>query len=117
PSWLVSALFDEGGRGFDPIPQAYGSEEFLGEGLLLLSALTSQNVAPTLLPAVGRRLMEPMAQLPHLASIGPLAADATRNGRVWRGGRGGCGGPPPGGSRPRGGRPPGGRAVLWGASA
>jgi len=28
--------------------------------------------------------MEPLAQLSHLASIGPLAADATRNGRVWR---------------------------------
>ena len=27
--------------------------------------------------------MEPLAQLTHLASLGPLATDTTRNGRVW----------------------------------
>jgi choline dehydrogenase-like flavoprotein len=34
-------------------------------------------------PSMGRRLMEPLAQLRHVAGVGPLAADATRNGRVW----------------------------------
>ncbi len=38
---------------------------------------------PSMVPAVGRRLMEPLAQIRHLAGVGPLAADATRNGRVW----------------------------------
>jgi choline dehydrogenase-like flavoprotein len=84
PSCILSALFDEEIRGFDYIPQAYASQEFLREGLLLLAAQGSQNVAATYFPVTGRRLMEPLSQLPHLASLGPLAADSTRNGRVWR---------------------------------
>jgi choline dehydrogenase-like flavoprotein len=84
PSCCVSALFEEEIRGFDYIPQGYASQEFLREGLLLLAAQPSQNVAAGLFPATGRRLMEPLAQLPHLATLGPLIADATRNGRVWR---------------------------------
>jgi glycine/D-amino acid oxidase-like deaminating enzyme len=83
PSCVVSALFDEEIRGFDYIPQGYASEEFLREGLLLLAAQPSQNVAATFFPTTGRRLMEALDQLPHLASLGPLAADSTRNGRVW----------------------------------
>jgi choline dehydrogenase-like flavoprotein len=84
PSCILSALFDEEIRGGDYIPQGYASEEFLREGLLLLAAQPSHNAAANLLPASGQRLMEPLAQLPHLASFGPLAADTTRNGRVWR---------------------------------
>ena len=37
----VMALFDEEIRGFDHIPQGYGSEQFLREGLLLLAAQAS----------------------------------------------------------------------------
>jgi GMC oxidoreductase/Gluconate 2-dehydrogenase subunit 3 len=84
PSCALSALFDEEIRGFDYIPQGYASQEFLREGLLLLAAQPSLNVAPTFFSATGRRLMQELSQLPHLASLGPLAADATRNGRVWR---------------------------------
>jgi choline dehydrogenase-like flavoprotein len=83
PSCLVSGLFDEEIRAYDHIPQAYGSEEFLREGLLLVAAGASQNALPSFFPAVGRRLMEPLAQLANLAALGPLAADTTRNGRVW----------------------------------
>lgn len=82
PSGIVSALFDEEIRGFDHIPQGYGSEEFLGEGLLLLAAQGAHNIMPTLFTSTGHRLMEPLSQLHHVASVGPLAADATRNGRV-----------------------------------
>jgi len=39
---------------------------------------------PTVFPMVGHRLMEPLAQLRHVAGVGPLTADATRNGRVWK---------------------------------
>ena len=39
---------------------------------------------PTVFPMVGHRLMEPLAQLRHFAGGGPLAADASRNGRVWK---------------------------------
>ncbi len=84
PSGVVSALFDEEIRGFDYIPQGVGSEEFLREGLLLLAAQASHNVAGTFFPGNGRRLMEPISQLSHLASLGPLALDATRNGRIFR---------------------------------
>ncbi len=82
PSCVVSALFDEEICGFDHIPQGYGSEEFLHEGLLLLAAQGTHNVMPSIFPSTGQRLMEPLAQLRHVASVGPLAADATRNGRV-----------------------------------
>jgi choline dehydrogenase-like flavoprotein len=84
PSAVVSALFDEEICGFDHIPQGYGSEQFLEEGLLLVAALASHNTIPPMFPLTGQRLMEPLAQLRHVAAIGPLVADATREGRVWR---------------------------------
>ena len=77
------ALFDEEIRGFEHIPQGYGSEQFLDEGLLLLAAQASHNSMPSMFPTVGHRLMEPLAQLRHAAGVGALAADATRSGRVW----------------------------------
>ncbi len=83
PSGVVMALFDEEIRAFDHIPQGYGSEEFLDEGLLLVAAQASHNAMPSMFPLIGRRLMEPLAQLRHATGVGPLAADATRNGRVW----------------------------------
>ncbi len=84
PSAVVNAIFDEEIRGYDHIPQGYGSEQFLDEGLLLVAAQAGHNTFPAMFPSVGRRLMEPLAQLAHVAGVGPLAADATRNGRVWR---------------------------------
>jgi choline dehydrogenase-like flavoprotein len=83
PSCGVMALFEQEMNGYDHIPQGYGSEHFLREGLLLVAAQASHNAMPSMVPAVGRRLMEPLAQIRHLAGVGPLAADATRNGRVW----------------------------------
>jgi choline dehydrogenase-like flavoprotein len=84
PSAVVNGLFDEEMRPFDHIPQGYGSEQFLEEGLLLVSAQGTHNVEPSMFPLVGHRLMEPLAQLRHVTGVGPLAADATRHGRVWR---------------------------------
>ncbi len=82
PSGVVSGLFDEEIRGFDHIPQGYGSEEFLREGLLLLAVQGAHNAMPSIFPSTGQRLMEPLAQLRHVAAVGPLAADSTRDGRV-----------------------------------
>ena len=65
PSAVVMALFDEEIRGFDHIPQGYGSEQFLEEGLLLVAAQASHNAMPSMFPSIGRRLMEPLAQLPR----------------------------------------------------
>ncbi|HET9156173.1 MAG TPA: GMC family oxidoreductase N-terminal domain-containing protein, partial [Myxococcaceae bacterium] len=84
PSAVVNALFDEEIRGFDHIPQGYGSEQFLEEGILLVAAQASHNALPSMFPLMGQRLMEPLAQLGHVAAMGPLVADATRVGRVWR---------------------------------
>jgi len=84
PSAVVNALFDEEIRGFDHIPQGYGSEQFLEEGILLVAALAGHNTIPPMFPLTGQRLMEPLAQLGHIAAMGPLVADATRVGRVWR---------------------------------
>jgi choline dehydrogenase-like flavoprotein len=84
PSALVNAIFDEDVCGFDHIPQGYGSEQFLEEGLLLVAAQASHNALPATFPSTGQRLMEPLAQLRHVAAVGPLVADATRKGRVWR---------------------------------
>ena len=84
PSAMVNGLFDEEIRGFDHIPQGYASEQFLEEGLLLVAAQGTHNVMPTVFPLTGHRLMEPLAQLRHVAGVGPLVADATRGGRVWR---------------------------------
>jgi choline dehydrogenase-like flavoprotein len=84
PSAVVTGIFDEEIRPYDYIPQGYGSEQFLDEGLLILAVQGTHNVMPTVFPMVGHRLMEPLAQLRHVAGVGPLAADATRNGRVWK---------------------------------
>ena len=84
PSAGVMALFDEEIRGFDHIPQGYGSEQFLDEGILMVAAQASHNAMPSMFPQIGHRLMEPVAQLRHAAGVGPLVADATRNGRVWK---------------------------------
>lgn len=84
PSAVVTGVFDEEIRPYDHIPQGYGSEQFLDEGLLILAVQGTHNVMPTVFPMVGHRLMEPLAQLRHVAGVGPLAADATRNGRVWK---------------------------------
>jgi len=83
PSAGVTALFDEEIRGFEHIPQGYGSEQFLDEGLLLVAAQASHNSMPSMFPTVGHQLMEPLAQLRHASGVGALAADATRGGRVW----------------------------------
>ncbi len=83
PSCGVMGLFEQEMHGYDHIPQGYGSEHFLRDGLLLLAAQATHNALPSMVPAIGRRLMEPVAQLRHLAGVGPLIADSTRNGRVW----------------------------------
>lgn len=83
PSCGVMGLFEQEMHGYDHIPQGYGSEQFLREGLLLLAAQATHNALPSMVPAIGRRLMEPVAQMRHLAGVGPLVTDSTRNGRVW----------------------------------
>ncbi len=84
PSSGFSALFDEEIRARDYVPQGYGTEEFLREGMLLLAAQPDFNVAGVLFPFSGRRLMEVLDRVDNVASFALLVRDSTQNGRVWR---------------------------------
>ena len=81
PSGGMSALFDFELRGFEKIPQGYGCDEFLDDGILLSAAQPDFNLAPVMFPFGGDRLMEVMSQLTHIASFGILIADEQK-GRV-----------------------------------
>jgi hypothetical protein len=84
PSCGISALFDDEIDGPRHIPQGYGCDQFLRDGILITAALADVNVAPVVLSLVGRPLMHALERLPHLGALAVMVADATRNGRVWR---------------------------------
>jgi choline dehydrogenase-like flavoprotein len=84
PSGGFSALFDHEIRGHKHIPQGYGCDEFLREGMLITAAQPDLNIAAAVLPFAGRRLMETLGRINHLAYFAVLVRDSTRNGRVWR---------------------------------
>ena len=84
PSSGFSALFDDEIRGKNHIPQGYCTEEFLRDGMLMLTAQPDANVAGVLFPFSGRRLMETLDRADHIASFALLVRDSNRNGRVWR---------------------------------
>ncbi|HXN33228.1 MAG TPA: GMC family oxidoreductase [Polyangiaceae bacterium] len=84
PSGGFSALFDQEIRGHAHIPQGYACDEFLREGMLITAAQPDLNIAAAVLPFAGRRLMETLGRIDHLAYFAMLIRDATRNGRVWR---------------------------------
>ena len=84
PSSGLSAVFDEEIRPSAHIPQGYACDQFLREGILISTAQPDANVAGVLFHFSGRRLMEALAGLDHLAAFGLLLKDTTRNGRVWR---------------------------------
>lgn len=75
PSGGLSALFDEEIRGMDRIPQGYGCDEHLRDGILLSAAQPDWNYAAIMFPVGGRRLMERLNELEHIASFGILIAD------------------------------------------
>jgi|HubBroStandDraft_4_1064222.scaffolds.fasta_scaffold09498_3 choline dehydrogenase-like flavoprotein len=83
PSCGISALFDEPINGHEHIPQGYGCDEFVREGMLMTTAQPSRNIAPVLFPFTGRRLMEALGGMDRIASFAVLLRDETRNGRVW----------------------------------
>jgi len=83
PSCGLSALFDDEIKGHDHIPQGYGCDEFVRDGILVTTAQPSRNLAPLLFPFTGRRLMEVVDGMDRVASFAILMRDDTRNGRVW----------------------------------
>jgi choline dehydrogenase-like flavoprotein len=84
PSAGLAAVFDENIEGHRFIPQGYGCDQFLRDGILILSAQATRNVAPVLFSSTGRRLMEAISHIDQLASFGLMISDTSANGRVWR---------------------------------
>ena len=66
------------------IPQGYGCDEFLRDGMLLMGAQPDVNYAGVLFPFSGQRLMETLGTVDHIASFALLVRDSSANGRVWR---------------------------------
>jgi choline dehydrogenase-like flavoprotein len=66
------------------IPQGYGCDEFLRDGILILAAQPDVNVSGVVFPYAGRRLMDVVDRLDRLAVLGVMIRDAGANGRVWR---------------------------------
>jgi choline dehydrogenase-like flavoprotein len=84
PSSAFSALFDEAINAKDHVPQGYGCDEFLRDGMLLLTAQADVNFTGMMLPFSGHRLMETLERIDHIASFALLVRDSVANGRVWR---------------------------------
>jgi choline dehydrogenase-like flavoprotein len=84
PSTSVAGLFDEVIDPANHIPQGYGCDEFLRDGQLIAAAQPTPNVAAQIFQLVGKRLMDVLDNLEHVASIGVCVRDASANGRVWR---------------------------------
>jgi choline dehydrogenase-like flavoprotein len=84
PSTSVAGLFDEVIDPANHIPQGYGSDEFLRDGHLIAAAQPTPNVAAQVFQLHGRRLMDALDRLRHMASLGLCAKDTAASGRVWR---------------------------------
>jgi choline dehydrogenase-like flavoprotein len=84
PSTGFAAFFDEPIRGHAHVPQGYACDEFLRDGALITAAQPDLNIAATVLPLAGRRLMQTLERLDTLAHFALLIRDSSRNGRVWR---------------------------------
>lgn len=81
PSGGLTALFDEPLYGPKQIPQGYGSDEFLRDGLLLTAAQPDWNIASLVVPSVGDRLVDLLNTWDFAGCFGILIADEAR-GRV-----------------------------------
>ncbi len=84
PSSSFSALFDEAINAKDHVPQGYGCDEFLREGMLFMAAQPDANFSGVMFPFSGQRLMETLSSVDHIASFALLLRDSSANGRVWR---------------------------------
>jgi choline dehydrogenase-like flavoprotein len=84
PSTGYAAVAEEPILGPAHVPQGYGCDEFLREGMLILAAQPDYNVSGVIFPFAGQRLMEAVDKIEHMASFGLLVRDESPNGRVWR---------------------------------
>jgi choline dehydrogenase-like flavoprotein len=84
PSCGFAAVTDEDIHPNAHVPQGYGCDEFLRDGMLIMNAQPDVNVAGVVFPFVGQRLMAALDQIDRIASFALLIRDASANGRVWR---------------------------------
>jgi choline dehydrogenase-like flavoprotein len=84
PSTGYAAAAPEPMMGASHVPQGYGFDQFLRDGILVLTAQPDYNVSGVIFPFAGQRLMEAVDRIDHLASFGILVSDAKASGRVWR---------------------------------
>ena len=84
PSSGFSAVFDEKIDGHAHIPQGYACDQFLRDGIMLMGAQATRNIASVLFPFSGRKLMDALDRADHLAAFALLVHDSSQNGRVWR---------------------------------
>jgi choline dehydrogenase-like flavoprotein len=82
PSGGMACEFDEAVEPHRYIPQGYLVDHFLKQGVLITAAQPDLNIGAILFPFTGRRLMESIALLPHLACFAVLIRDKKPNGRV-----------------------------------
>jgi choline dehydrogenase-like flavoprotein len=85
PSGGFAAEFDHAIDGHRHVPQGYACDEFLREGILLMTAQAPSNLTHLLFPFTGQRLMSALDRSDRVASFGLLVRDAAANGRVRRG--------------------------------
>ena len=84
PSTGFAAVLDEAIRPAAHIPQGYGCDQFLRDGMLMMAAQPDFNVSGVVFPFSGQSLMEAIDALDRMASASLLIRDASPNGRVWR---------------------------------
>ncbi len=84
PSTGYAAVASERIEAAGHIPQGYGFDQFLRDGILVLTAQPDYNVSGVIFPFAGQRLMEAVDRIDHMASFGILVSDAKASGRVWR---------------------------------
>jgi hypothetical protein len=84
PSSALSALFDQPIRGHRHIPQGYGCDHFVRDGIMLMSAQPDLNISFVVFGFNGRRLMDALAHMDNTASFALMIRDSAPTGRVWR---------------------------------
>ncbi|RLB46315.1 MAG: hypothetical protein DRJ42_27940 [Deltaproteobacteria bacterium] len=88
PSSGMLALFDEEINGMKHIPQGYGTQQFIDEGILINAANGDPTIFPVMLGLTGRELMQTTAKQNHVVGFGVLAHDHGPGGRVWASAKG-----------------------------
>lgn len=88
PSTGLLGLFEDDINGTKHIPQGYGTQEFVEEGILINGANGDPTVFPLMMALTGRKLMQAVGDQDHMVGFGVLAHDQGPGGRVWASAKG-----------------------------